>query len=118
MLENQLTHSGKNIFPLHINDAQILESIYMPYIKNGGLFIPTDADANLGDQVFLLVSLFDQSSKITIDATVIWVTPKHTQENKIPGFGVSFNDTVNKSKNKLENALPAKNNQACQALAM
>ena len=90
----------------------------MPYIKNGGLFVPGDTNAAIGDQVFLMITLFDHASKIVIDATVIWVTPKHTQENKVQGFGVRFNDTGNKCKHKLESALPARKNSSCQALAM
>ncbi|MBT6042936.1 MAG: pilus assembly protein PilZ [Gammaproteobacteria bacterium] len=118
MSKNQRTRSKKNIFPLHISDVHILENIYMPYIKNGGLFVPADTDAAIGDQVFLMITLFDHATKIAIDATVIWITPKHTQENKVQGFGVSFNDVRNKFKNKLESALPARKNTSCQALAM
>ena len=118
MSEGHRTQSKKNIFRLNIRDTHTLEKIYMPYIKNGGLFVPGDADAAIGDQVFLMITLFDHASKMAIDATIIWITPKHTQENKVQGFGVRFNDNDNKYKNRLKSALPAKENPCRQVFAM
>jgi type IV pilus assembly protein PilZ len=42
------------ILTLNIKDKSALYVSYMPFIKNGGLFIPTTRDSKLGDEVFLL----------------------------------------------------------------
>jgi type IV pilus assembly protein PilZ len=34
---------------------------YMPFIAGGGLFVPSTKDYSLGDEVYLLVKLLDDS---------------------------------------------------------
>ena len=42
---------------LSIKDKASLYASYMPYVKNGGLFIPTNKVYTLGDEVFMLLTL-------------------------------------------------------------
>ena len=49
-----------------INDKAALYAAYMPYIKQGGLFIPTHKQYQLGDEVFLLLTLMDEPEKIPV----------------------------------------------------
>ena len=39
------------ILSLSIKDKAVLYAAYMPFVKNGGLFIPTKKDYALGDEV-------------------------------------------------------------------
>ncbi len=64
------------ILSLTIKDKSVLYAAYMPFIKNGGLFIPTNKNYRLGDEVFMLLSLMDESEKIPVAGKVIWMTPK------------------------------------------
>lgn len=41
---------------LNIKDLSILYAAYMPYVKNGGIFIPTNKPYTLGDEIFMLIS--------------------------------------------------------------
>jgi len=47
------SHSGRQrILSLAIRDKQALHAAYMPFLRNGGLFIPADKDFDLGDELF------------------------------------------------------------------
>ena len=51
-----------------------LYTAYMPFIKNGGLFIPTATQYRLGDEVFLVLSLMD-ARKAAVAGKIVWITP-------------------------------------------
>ncbi|MFD2228691.1 MULTISPECIES: PilZ domain-containing protein [Alkalimarinus] len=93
------------ILTLTIKDKAVLYAAYMPFIKNGGLFIPTSKSYNLGDEVFLLLNLMDEPEKIPVAGKVIWVTPKGAQGNRAAGIGVQFNGEDETAKNKIETYL-------------
>ncbi|RKZ70787.1 MAG: pilus assembly protein PilZ, partial [Gammaproteobacteria bacterium] len=60
----------------------------MPFIKNGGLFIPTAKPYSLGDEVFMLLSLMESKEKLPVAGRIVWITPKGSQGNKTAGIGV------------------------------
>lgn len=80
----------QGILSLTIKDKGALYSAYMPFVKNGGLFIPTNKDYKLGDEVFMLLKLMEESEKLPVVGHVIWVTPKGAQGNRVAGIGVQF----------------------------
>jgi len=97
---------GRNgILSLTIKDKSVLYAAYMPFIKNGGLFIPTSKQYQLGDEVFMLLKLMDEPEKIPVAGKVVWVTPKGAQGNKVAGVGVQFNDEDDLARNKIETYL-------------
>ena len=49
---SQATSDG--LLTLTIKDKSALYLAYMPFIRNGGLFIPTNSSYKLGDEVFML----------------------------------------------------------------
>ncbi|MDR3441923.1 MAG: PilZ domain-containing protein [Legionella sp.] len=67
-----------------------LYSAYMPFIKNGGLFIRTHHLYQLGLVLSLSVQLMDEHDPYLVDGKVVWITPKGAQGNKLPGIGVQF----------------------------
>lgn len=93
------------ILSLTIKDQNVLYAAYMPFVKNGGLFIPTAKPYNLGEEVFLLLNLMDEPDKIPVAGTVIWITPKGAQGNRTAGIGVQFNDQDDTAKKKIETFL-------------
>ena len=52
------------ILSLTIRDKSALYASYMPFVKNGGLFIPTTKTYRLGDEVFMLLTLMDEKEKL------------------------------------------------------
>jgi len=75
---------------LSIKDKSSLYAAYMPYVQNGGLFIPTDKSYNLGDEVFMLLTLMDDGERLPVAGKIIWMTPKGAQGNRAHGVGVQF----------------------------
>ncbi len=107
-LQSVKQHSS--LFFLSIPSADTLQSIYLSYIRNGGVFIPTVNPYALGDQVFVLLSLIEENRKIPLCAAVVWITPLQSQENKRPGIGVRFIDPENRARAQIERYLPETKN--------
>ncbi|WHS58786.1 PilZ domain-containing protein [Pseudomonas sp. G2-4] len=93
------------ILSLTIKDKSVLYAAYMPFIKNGGLFIPTNKNYRLGDEVFMLLSLMDEPEKVPVAGKVIWMTPKGAQGNRAAGVGVQFNEGDSSARNQIETHL-------------
>jgi type IV pilus assembly protein PilZ len=93
------------ILSLTIKDKAVLYAAYMPFIKGGGLFIPTSKTYRLGDEVFLLLNLMDEPEKIPVAGKVAWITPRGAQGNRAAGVGVQFNESDNIARNKIETYL-------------
>jgi type IV pilus assembly protein PilZ len=93
------------ILSLTIKDKNVLYAAYMPFVKNGGMFIPTNKSYKLGDEVFMLLSLMDEPEKIPVAGKVVWVTPRGAQGNRAAGIGVQFSDQDNTAINKIETYL-------------
>ena len=99
MTANLGARSG--ILSLTIKDKSVLYAAYMPFIKEGGLFIPTNKQYQLGDEVFMLLKLMDEAEKIPVAGKVIWVTPKGAQGNKVAGIGVQFTGDESMARDKI-----------------
>lgn len=82
----------QGILSLSIKDKTALYQSYMSYLKNGGLFVPTNKQYSLGDEVFILLTLMEDNERIPIAGKVIWVTPVGSQGNRMAGIGVQFSD--------------------------
>ncbi len=81
---------SQGILSLTIKDKGALYAAYMPFVKNGGLFIPTNKAYKLGDEIFMLLKLMEETEKLPVVGKVIWVTPKGAQGNRVAGVGVQF----------------------------
>ncbi len=81
-----------SVLSLNIKEKAALYAAYMPYLKNGGIFVPTSKPYNLGDEVYLLLSLMEDPSKFPIAGRVAWVTPQGAHNNKAQGIGVHFSE--------------------------
>lgn len=93
------------ILSLTIKDKSVLYAAFMPFIKNGGLFIQTNKSYKLGDEVFMLLNLMDEPEKIPVAGKVVWITPKGAQGSRAAGIGVQFNEGDNTARNKIETYL-------------
>ncbi|MGD8641911.1 MAG: PilZ domain-containing protein, partial [Gammaproteobacteria bacterium] len=94
------------ILSLAIKDKSSLYTAYMPFIKNGGLFIPTNKKYKLGDEVFMLLTLMDEKEKLPVAGKIVWITPTGSQGNRLAGIGVQFSDQDNgQIRNKIEGYL-------------
>lgn len=86
------TKSKQGILSLTVKDKNLLYAAYMPFVRNGGLFIPTSRNYEIGDEVFMLLSLLDEPERIPVAGRVVWVTPKGAEGYRAAGVGVQFSD--------------------------
>lgn len=77
------------IIHANISDKETLYKSYMPYVAGGGLFIPSKQAVKLGDEVFVLTTLPDQSQKIPLTGKAIWISQKQNGI-KPQGFGIQL----------------------------
>lgn len=95
----------QGILSLTIKDKAVLYAAYMPFLQNGGLFVPTNKTYRLGDEVFMLLTLMDEPEKIPIAGRVVWITPPGAQGNRQAGIGVQFSEQDAAANAKIENHL-------------
>jgi type IV pilus assembly protein PilZ len=79
-----------SVLSLAIKEKSALYAAYMPFLINGGIFVPTNKSYRIGDEIYLILSLMDDPSKYPIAGKVAWVTPAGANNNKAQGIGVHF----------------------------
>jgi type IV pilus assembly protein PilZ len=105
-MNQQATAPRQGILSLTIKDKSALYAAYMPFINGGGLFIPTKKNYQLGDEVFMLLTLMDEQDKIPVAGKIVWITPIGAQGNRAAGIGVQFSDQdEGAARNKIETYL-------------
>lgn len=81
----------QRILSFVIKDKNALYAAYMPFVKNGGLFIPTST-LQIGDEIFLLLRLMDEPTRLPVAGKVVWITPAGAEGNRAVGVGLQFSD--------------------------
>lgn len=84
------TPSRPSVLSLAIKEKAALYSAYMPFLKNGGIFVPTNKSYRLGEEIYLILTLLDDPNKYPIAGKVAWITPAGAGNNKSQGIGVHF----------------------------
>ncbi len=97
----------QGILSLAIKDKGALYNAYMPFVKGGGIFVPTTRRYSLGDEVFILLTLLDDKERLPVAGKVCWMTPPGSQGNRTAGIGVQFNESVEgeQVRSKIESSL-------------
>lgn len=80
------------VLSLTIKDKSALYAAYMPFVKGGGLFIPSNRPYKLGDEIFMLLTLMDSKEKIPVAGHVVWITPTGAQGARAAGIGIQFSE--------------------------
>jgi type IV pilus assembly protein PilZ len=75
-------------YTILLQDLYALRRCYMPFVINGGLFIPVERAAALGDELLLLLSL--EGQQVAVAARVVWLTPGNSSSHRQPGIGCQF----------------------------
>jgi len=101
-----MTTDRKAIVSLSITDRGALQAAYMSFVENGGIFIPTAQQYGIGDEVFLLFGLMDDSERWPIPGKVCWIASTGGAEST--GIGVQFTgDKADKVRRAIEETLGA-----------
>jgi type IV pilus assembly protein PilZ len=95
------------VLSLNIREKAALYAAYMPFLRGGGIFIPTSRQYQLGEEVFMLLSLMDDPNRIAVQGRVVWITPEGVQGNRTQGIGVQFtqDDTGGAARSTIEKIL-------------
>jgi len=89
---------SSSVLSLTIRDKGSLHTSYMPFVKGGGLFIPTSRQYQI-----------DQPEKLPVAGIVCWVTPDGAQGGRKAGVGVRFAEKdATTARNKIESLLGGK----------
>ncbi len=97
--------ASHGILSLTIKNKDELYRSFMPFIKSGGLFVPTQRNYHVGEEVFMLLDLMDEPDKIPVTGKVVWVTPRGAQGGKMAGIGIQLMADDNTVVNKIETYL-------------
>ncbi|MFZ3173374.1 MAG: PilZ domain-containing protein [Thiobacillus sp.] len=95
------------VLSLSIKEKSALFAAYMPFIKGGGLFIPTNKSYRMGEEVFMLLTLMDDPARLPVSGKVVWLTPSGAHGSRTQGVGVqfAFNESGKAAQNKIEGFL-------------
>lgn len=90
---------------LAIRNRMALHECYMPFVRNGGLFVPTDMDLALGEAVCIRLDFMDEPEPIRVSGKVVWITPQGATGTRTPGVGIGFDTDCESVRRKIENRL-------------
>ena len=97
---------GQTMLNVRFETVDQLHQGYMSFIENGGIFIKTTEDYKVGDEVFMLVTLPDDTERHPVAGKIVWITPRAAVGNRVPGIGVQFSDQdKGRTRNKIEGML-------------
>lgn len=92
MSVSEKTEQKLPIVPLRYKTLSQLYKSYMPWFKNGGLFVPTSRRFSMGQEILMMVMLPESSEKYPAAGIVSWITPENSTGHKKAGVGVEFTD--------------------------
>lgn len=98
-----------SVLSLPIKEKAALYAAYMPYLTNGGIFVPTNKPYKIGDEIYLILTLMDDTTKYPIAGKVAWITPAGANNSKAQGIGVHFSgdESGQRVKQRIEEILGA-----------
>ena len=98
-----------SVLSLAIKEKAALYAAYMPFLKNGGMFVPTTKPYKIGDEIYLIIALMDDPNKYPIAGKVAWITPAGANNSKAQGIGVHFpaDEAGQRAKARIEEILGA-----------
>lgn len=98
-----------SVIQLSIKEKAALYAAFIPLFTEGGLFLPSARTYNLGDDVYLLLSLPDDMQRYPVAGKVAWITPAKAAGGRTQGVGISFpkDDKARALKLKIEETLGA-----------
>jgi type IV pilus assembly protein PilZ len=79
-----------SVIQLVFREKGALYAAYIPLFAEGGLFVPSTRDYQLGDDIYLLLSLPGDPQRYPVAGKVGWLTPANTPGGRTQGVGVRF----------------------------
>jgi len=101
------TSPRPSVMQLAIKEKAALYAAYIPMFAEGGVFVPTQREYRLGDDVYVLLTLPDEPQRYPVAGRVAWITPARASGNRTQGIGIQFpkDEKSAELKAKIENIL-------------
>lgn len=108
-VEAETRAARPSVIQLNIKEKAALYASYIPLFKEGGIFVPTQREYQMGDSIFVMLSLPDDPQKYAIAGKVAWITPAGASGGRTQGVGVRFppGEKSAELRTKIENRLGA-----------
>ncbi len=90
---------------LELETIDELHMHYMPFLKNGGLFVSSVSDYSMGTPVLLSVLLPDALEAEDVRGEVAWISAKGQQSNIPQGVGIAFDESSQRIRDIIEKLL-------------
>lgn len=90
-----------SVLSLPIKEKAALYAAYMPFLANGGIFVPTNKAYKIGEEIYLILTLMDDPTKYPIAGKIAWITPAAANNSKAQGIGVHFSSDESGQRVKL-----------------
>lgn len=100
-----------------VTDKDLYQS-YMPFVKNGGVFVRTTEHFELGTDIELQILLPDSLEPSTVVGKICWVTPVGAQNGTPAGIGISFIEDTENTRSQIENSIGRLLNSSDPTLTM
>lgn len=79
-----------SVIQLVFREKGALYAAYIPAFTEGGLFVPTSREYTLGDDIYLLLSLPEDTQRYPVAGKIAWITPANASGGRTQGVGVRF----------------------------
>jgi len=101
--------SRPSVTQLVFREKAALYAAYIPLLANGGIFVPTTRTYQLGEDIYLLLTLPDDPQRYPVAGKVAWITPPNASLGRTQGVGVGFpaDEKTNLLKSKIEELMGA-----------
>jgi len=94
----------ENIYLEYVSDRDLYQS-YMPFLKQGGVFVRTTDSYELGAEIMLEITLPDALEGSNVKGVVCWLTPVGVQNGTPAGIGISFEEDPDQIRSQIEKSL-------------
>jgi len=91
---------------------------FMPFLIEGGVFVRTPRQYDLGDEVELHILLPDALEESIVQGAVCWLTPVGAQNGTPPGVGITFVKDPEKVRHQIEQIIARHLNSSEPTLTM
>ena len=79
-----------SVIQLVFREKGALFAAFIPLFTEGGLFVPTNRNYRLGEELYLLLSLPDDAQRYPVAGRVARITPANASGGRTQGVGVRF----------------------------
>jgi type IV pilus assembly protein PilZ len=84
------TGARPSVIQLVFREKGALYAAYVSLFADGGLFVPSTREYQLGDDIYLLLTLPGDPQRYPVAGKVGWLTPANASGGRTQGVGVRF----------------------------